>query len=62
LAENDNDVSYTGNGTDGVYIYGAMLEQGSYPTSYIPNFGTALGATRSAETCNNAGDVNTFNE
>jgi hypothetical protein len=62
LAENDNDVSYTGNGTDGVYIYGAMLEQGSYPTSYIPNFGTALGVTRSAETCNNAGDASTFND
>jgi hypothetical protein len=62
LAENDNDVSYTGNGTDGVYIYGAMLEQGSYPTSYIPNFGTALGVTRSAETANNSGDASTFND
>jgi hypothetical protein len=39
-----------------------MLEQSSYPTSYIPNYGTALGVTRSAETCNNAGDVNTFND
>ena len=54
--------SYTGDGTSGVYIWGAQLEAGSYATSYIPNFGTALGATRSAETCNNAGDVNTFND
>jgi hypothetical protein len=48
--------------TSSLFIWGAMLEQSSYPTSYIPNYGTALGVTRSAETCNNAGDVNTFND
>jgi hypothetical protein len=52
--------SYQGDGTSGIYIFGAQVEAGSYPTSYIPT--TTTTATRSAETCNNAGDVNTFND
>ena len=54
--------TYQGDGVSGVYIWGVQLEANSYPTSYIPNFGTALGATRSAETCNNAGGASTFND
>ena len=32
-----------------VWIGGVQVEQGSYATSYIPNFGTALGVTRNQD-------------
>jgi len=44
--------STTGDITKGVYIWGAMLENQSYATSYIPTAGTTV--TRNQETCINA--------
>jgi len=48
------------NGTDGVYIYGFEIQNGSYPTSYIPTSGSSV--TRSAEVCNNSGNSEVFND
>ena len=34
---------------DYLYIWGSQFEEGSYATSYIPNFGTAAGVTRNQD-------------
>lgn len=62
VSQADGVISYQGDGTSGAYIFGAMLEQGSYPTSYIPTNGESGGVTRSAETANGAGNSTTFND
>ena len=50
LMKDDGSFVYLGDGTSGVYIYGAQVEQNSYPTSYIKTVGTTQ--TRVADTAN----------
>jgi len=40
-------ISYLGNGTDSIFVWGAQLEQNSFPTSYIAT--TTVSVTRAAD-------------
>ena len=41
--------TFAGDGTSGIYIWGAQVEAGLFPTSYMKNEGTASGKDRSAD-------------
>ena len=48
LAEANNDITFDGDSSSGVYLWGAQIEVGGAPSAYIPT--TASTATRAADT------------
>jgi hypothetical protein len=55
LYDASGNVSYTGDGTSGLFVFGAQVEVGSVATSYIPT--TAAAVTRNAEVITLSGAV-----
>jgi len=57
---NDTNEVYQGDGTSGIYVWGAMFESNSVASSYIPTNGSII--QRAAETCNGSGNSEVFND
>jgi hypothetical protein len=47
IAEADNDATHVGDGTSGIYVWGAQLEAASFASTYIPT--TTLAVARNAD-------------
>jgi hypothetical protein len=54
LVISGTNITYTGDGSSGVYMWGAQVEQGSFPTSYIPT--TTSTVTRTPDNVSMVGE------
>ena len=54
--------SITGDGTSGIYLWGAQLEAGSFPTSYIPTVASQVTRTADIATITGANFSNWYNQ
>ena len=61
LASADSTDAVAGDGSKGTYIFGAGFEQGSYPTSYIPNH-SGGSVTRGDDSCSVTGISDLINQ
>ncbi len=59
VGQNGTTFSYTGDGTSGIFIWGAQLEAGAFATSYIPTTTGTL--ARSADVCSIANTASFWN-
>ena len=59
IAGSNSQSLQVGDGTSGIYIWGAMLEQNSFSTSYIPTSGSQV--TRNQDVCTNGGSLASIN-
>ena len=59
--EADNTPNVVMNGNKNIYLWGAMMEESSFPSSYI-HTPTNASVTRSADTCNGSGTSAEFND
>ena len=54
----NSSLNFAGNDNDGFYLFGAQVEQGSYPSSYIKTLSGTV--TRLKDSCINGGDADLF--
>ena len=53
ISTDGSTINHTGDGTSGLFLFGAQLETGAYATSYIPT--TTAAVTRLADACSKTG-------